>query len=64
MFNWFKSIFKRQKSSKRKLDDIQFNELKKEKQDKIDRILDKISKKGISSLTKSEKEALDSFNKL
>jgi len=64
MFNWFKSIFKRKKSSKRKLDDIQFNELKKEKQDKIDKILDKISKKGISSLTKSEKETLDSFNKL
>lgn len=64
MFNWFKSIFKRNKSSKRKLDDFQFNELKKEKQDKIDRILDKISKRGINSLTKSERDTLGNFNKI
>lgn len=64
MFNWFKSIFKRNKLSKRKLDDFQFNELKKEKQDKIDRILDKISKRGINSLTKSERDTLDNFNKI
>lgn len=48
MFNWIKSIF-RKKTNKRPLDDFEFNELRKSKQEKIDYILDKISKKGINS---------------
>jgi len=60
-FNWLKSLFKKQKSSK-KLDDYEFNDLKRKKQDYIDYLLDKISKNGIKSLTKKEKEFLDNIN--
>lgn len=60
-FNWLNSLFKKQKSSK-KLDDYDFNDLKRKKQDYIDYLLDKISKSGIKSLTKKEKEFLDNIN--
>lgn len=62
MINWLKKIFIKTKSSNKKLDDFEFNELRKSKQEKIDYILDKISKKGINSLTKKEKEFLDSIS--
>jgi len=39
-------------------DDIQYNRYKREEQEEIDRILDKISKSGYDSLTKKEKETL------
>lgn len=38
--------------------DMEFNARKKEEQDEIDKILDKIAKSGYSSLTKEEKEKL------
>ncbi len=41
-----------------KMTDDEYNALKKEKQDRIDAILEKISKKGYDGLTKKEKEIL------
>lgn len=43
--------------------DHKYNEQKAIQQKEIDRILDKISSKGINSLTKKEKEQLDAFSK-
>ncbi|MBI2258279.1 MAG: rhomboid family intramembrane serine protease [Flavobacteriia bacterium] len=47
----------------KKMSDEEFNYEKKKKQEKIDEILDKISKSGYDSLTKSEKEYLFSQSK-
>ena len=43
--------------------DHKYNEQKAIQQKEIDRILDKINRKGIKSLTKKEKEQLDAFSK-
>lgn len=43
--------------------DHKYNEEKAIKQKEIDRILDKISSRGINSLTKKEKQQLDAFSK-
>ena len=43
--------------------DQRYNETKVLKQKEIDKILDKISKKGINSLSKKEKERLDNYSK-
>ena len=40
------------------MNDMEYNEYKKRKDDRINRILDKISKHGYESLTKEEKEIL------
>lgn len=61
MINWLKSLIKKKKKPSGFLDDYQFNELRKKKQDRVDRILDKVSKKGIDSLTEKEKEILKEF---
>lgn len=45
--------------TKRFIDDFEFNSLKKLKEDETNRILEKISKKGINSLTKSELDFLE-----
>jgi hypothetical protein len=60
MFSWFKNIFKTKTIKKRIISDDEYNSLKKDKQDKINKILDKISEKGYSSLTKNE---IDFLNK-
>jgi len=57
------SIFKARKekmkvSYSRKKTDYEYNKAKAERQEKIDRILDKISKGGYDSLTKEEKNLL------
>jgi membrane associated rhomboid family serine protease len=44
--------------SRRRETDYDYNKRKKEEQDEIDRILDKIAKSGYDSLTKQEKEIL------
>lgn len=56
LFNNFKA--KEKKKDVRKMKDDEFNLDKKKKQEKIDSILDKISKSGYESLTKAEKEFL------
>jgi len=47
----------------RALSDDEYNTIKKEKEYTLDELLEKISKKGIKSLTKREKEMLDKFSK-
>lgn len=44
-------------------DDYAYNEMKKEEEKKMDKILDKIAAKGIDSLTQREKSFLDSKSK-
>jgi hypothetical protein len=60
MFSWLKNIFKTEPIKKRIISDDEYNSMKKDKQDKINKILDKISEKGYSSLTKNE---IDFLNK-
>ncbi len=60
MFSWLKNIFKTKPKKKRFISDDEYNLIKKDKQDKINQILDKISEKGYSSLTKNE---IDFLNK-
>lgn len=57
MLNWFKKLFKT-KVEKRLIDDYEFNSIRKEKEDELNRILDKISEKGMKSLTKKEQQFL------
>ncbi|EDP95008.1 DUF6576 domain-containing protein [Kordia algicida OT-1] len=42
--------------------DDEFNAKKKEKQEKVDRILEKINAKGVESLTSQEKAILDEYS--
>ena len=42
--------------------DQEFNARKLDKQKEIDRILDKISRSGVKSLSKSDKEFLDKYS--
>jgi len=53
-----KSKLKYSKNTSRPISDEKYNELKNEKQKKIDEILDKISKNGYDNLSKEEKEFL------
>jgi hypothetical protein len=49
--------------SKKPIPDDVYNDIKAEKQKKIDRILDKISKSGYESLSKEEKDFLFNASK-
>ncbi len=66
MLNWFKKIFgsKKEYTEPRILNDYEFNKLKKDNQDRLDRILDKISDKGLKSLTKEELYFLNKKNNI
>lgn len=44
-------------------DDYSYNQMEAKKREKVDLLLDKISKKGIESLTAKEKEFLDRQSK-
>lgn len=55
---WLLNLFRKKSVKKRFLTDIEYNTLRKERQDKTDAILDKISKVGYEGLSKSEKEFL------
>jgi hypothetical protein len=57
MLNWFKKLFKTN-VEKRLIDDYEFNSIRKEKEDELNRILDKISEKGMKGLTKKEQQFL------
>ena len=57
MLSWFKKLFKT-KIEKRFIDDYEYNSIKKENEDELNRILDKISEKGMKSLTKKEQQFL------
>ncbi len=58
VFALFKPKPKFKVTHKRAKTDIQYNKEKKERQEKINKILDKISKYGYNSLSKEEKELL------
>jgi len=57
MLGWFKKLFKTN-VEKRFIDDYEFNSIRKEKEDELNRILEKISEKGMKSLTKEEQQFL------
>ncbi|HKL09118.1 MAG TPA: rhomboid family intramembrane serine protease [Bacteroidales bacterium] len=58
LFTMFKPKPKIKVTYKRPMTDIEYNKQKAQKQEEIDRILDKIAKTGYDSLTKKEKEIL------
>lgn len=49
--------------SKRFIDDWEYNSIKKSKEDEMNRILEKINNSGIKSLSKTELEFLNQYNK-
>lgn len=63
MFNWFKNLFKSKpkKVKKRFISDDEFNDMRKKREDKMNSILDKISKKGYDSLSQHEKNFLNNY---
>lgn len=69
LMDWFRNLFKPKPKmkvysySKKPVSDEKYNDLKLEKQKKIDRILDKISKSGYESLSKEEKDFLFNASK-
>jgi membrane associated rhomboid family serine protease len=62
IFDWFKNLFKRKPkmkvTSRRPMSDYDYNHARYERQQEVDRILDKIAKAGYDSLSKEEKEFL------
>lgn len=66
ILNIFKRLFFKKeevkKVKKRSLTDYEFNELRSDKLNKLNEILDKISKKGLKSLNKEEKDFLNKYN--
>ena len=65
MFNWFKNLFKLKpnKVKKRFISDDEFNDMKKKREDKLNTILDRISKDGYDSLSQHEKNFLNNYKK-
>lgn len=63
MFNWFKNIFKSEpdKVRKRFISDDEFNSIRKKREDKVNSILDKISKSGYDNLSQHEKNFLKNY---
>ncbi len=55
---WFKPRKKMQVSYKKPMTDMEYNEMKADHQEQINKILEKIAKGGYDSLTKKEKEIL------
>ena len=58
VFNIFKKKSKLTVTHKRTVSDMDYNYNKKQENEKIDRILDKIKKSGYDSLSKDEKQQL------
>jgi hypothetical protein len=59
--NWIKNLFTPKSKlsvKKRFVSDDEFNDMKKKREDKLNSILDKISKSGYDSLSQHEKIAL------
>ncbi|MFK7785647.1 MAG: rhomboid family intramembrane serine protease [Crocinitomicaceae bacterium] len=62
--DWFRSLFRKkpklsvERGDTRRMTDEEYNMSKKEQQEQVDRILDKISKSGYESLSKKEKDFL------
>jgi membrane associated rhomboid family serine protease len=56
--NWFKPGPRMRVTRNVPADDLEYNRMKKDRQEEIDRVLDKISQSGYSNLSKEEKELL------
>jgi len=65
ILKWLKSLFKSnpKKVRKRFISDDEFNDLRKKREDKMNLILEKISKKGYDSLSQHEKNFLNNYKK-
>jgi hypothetical protein len=63
MFNWFKNLFKSKPVvvRKRVISDDEFNDMRKRREDKLNSILEKISKNGYDSLSQHEKNFLNNY---
>jgi len=63
MFNWFKNLFKSKPKQVRKrvISDDEFNSMRKGREDKLNSILDRISKEGYDSLSIHEKNFLNNY---
>jgi len=63
--NWFKGLFnsKPVKVKRRFIPDDEFNAMKKGRENKMNSILDKISKDGYDSLSQHEKNFLNNYSK-
>ncbi|MDB5283722.1 MAG: hypothetical protein JWO06_2797 [Bacteroidota bacterium] len=57
------NYFSKKRSSKYYTVEDRYNKAQQQKQQEIDRLLDKISKKGIQSLSKLEKDIIDNYSK-
>ena len=63
--DWFKGLFKSKpiKFKKRFISDDEFNSRRKYREDKMNSILEKISKSGYDSLSQHEKNFLNNYKK-
>jgi hypothetical protein len=63
MFKWLKNLFKSKpvKVKKRFISDDEFNSMRKYREDKMNSILEKISKSGYDSLSQHEKNFLNNY---
>jgi hypothetical protein len=63
--NWLKDLFKSKTKEvkKRFVSDDEFNDMRKKREDKMNSILEKISKKGYDSLSQHEKNFLNNYKK-
>ena len=65
ILKWLKSLFKSnpKKVKKRVISDDEFNDMRKRREDKLNSILDRISKEGYDSLSQHEKNFLNNYKK-
>jgi hypothetical protein len=65
MINWLKNLFKSKNNQVRKrvISDDEFNDMRKKREDKLNSILDRISKEGYDSLSQHEKNFLNNYKK-
>ena len=65
ILKWFKSLFKSKpiEVRKRVISDDEFNDMRKKREDKLNSILDRISKEGYDSLSQHEKIFLNNYKK-
>lgn len=67
IIQWFKNLFSSGSAKNKDLfsevpkDDYDYNDLKKKREDELDRILEKIQKHGIETLSKEEKAFLNNM---
>ena len=65
ILKWLKNLFKSKpiEVRKRVISDDEFNDMRKRREDKLNSILDRISKEGYDSLSQHEKNFLNNYKK-